>query len=285
MKVKIAAVVVLYNPDSDILNNINTYINQVDKLFVIDNSENFIPSLIDKIQLLNNVEYVYNHSNIGIAAALNIGAKKADAENFEYLLTMDQDSKASSEMVAELLKCFSIDSRIAIVSPFHKLIKNITAKQKNNICHQVLTTMTSGNLVKIKNLKEIGLYKEDFFIDYVDHEICLRMNKMGFKVYQNNETLLSHSLGELKQKFFLFKKVYPTHHSPLRLYYRTRNRLYVLNSYKKEFPLYCINDFVNFIKEFIKIILFESQRRKKLFMIYQGFIDFKKRNFGSIQPS
>ena len=34
---KIAAVVVLYNPDDNVQNNIKSYINGVDKVFAIDN--------------------------------------------------------------------------------------------------------------------------------------------------------------------------------------------------------------------------------------------------------
>ena len=36
---KIAACVILYHPEESILNNIKSYINHIEKIYVIDNSE------------------------------------------------------------------------------------------------------------------------------------------------------------------------------------------------------------------------------------------------------
>ena len=70
---KVAAVVVLYNPDENVKKNIKSYINSVDVVYAVDNSsqdnsENFSD---DKIV------YLSNGDNMGIAYALNVGAKKA----------------------------------------------------------------------------------------------------------------------------------------------------------------------------------------------------------------
>jgi len=50
MRSKIAAVVVLYNPDKNILKNIDSYINSVDKVYVIDNSEDKDTILFDNLK-------------------------------------------------------------------------------------------------------------------------------------------------------------------------------------------------------------------------------------------
>jgi rhamnosyltransferase len=47
---KIAAVVILYNPELSILENIKSYIDQVEKLYVVDNSEASNESLIQEIK-------------------------------------------------------------------------------------------------------------------------------------------------------------------------------------------------------------------------------------------
>ena len=84
---------------------------------MVDNSDNIDNALKEKINHFKKVEYIQNKANIGIAAALNIGAKKAIEDGFEYLLTMDQDSEAPDSMVSTLLECFSHDSNVALVSP------------------------------------------------------------------------------------------------------------------------------------------------------------------------
>ncbi len=279
----IAAVVILYNPNVNVLHNLNSYINQVDKLYVIDNSDNADLFLVEKIKDLNKAEYIWNKTNIGIAAALNIGTKKATEEGFEYLLTMDQDSEAPPFMVLNLLECFSQDSKTALVAPLlhHPKGKNISYKATKS-CEQVFTAWTSGNLVKLNIFKIAGGYKEDFFIDYVDHEFCLRLNNMGFKIYICNKTILKHNLGEIKEKNLLFRKVYPSNHSALRLYYRTRNRFYVKKYYKNIFPDFFKQDNKEFWKSFLKAILFEENKLKKFKMMATGYLDFRKNKFGKL---
>lgn len=278
---KIAAVVILYNPDNSVLSNINSYIDQVDKLFVVDNSENINSPLIDRIKCLQKAEYIWNKTNIGIAAALNIGVKNAVEAGFEYLLTMDQDSEAPPFFVSSLLECFSQDSKTAIVAPllYHPTGRNISHETTKSY-EQVFTAWTSGNLVKLNIFQIAGGYKEDFFIDYVDHEFCLRLNKMGFKIYVCNKTILKHNLGEMEEKNLLFRKVYLTNHSAIRLYYRTRNRFYVKKIYKNIFPEFFKQDNKHFWKSFIKVILFEKHKLKKISFVIKGYIDFRKNIFG-----
>ncbi|MDP2364394.1 MAG: glycosyltransferase family 2 protein [Ignavibacteria bacterium] len=277
----VASVVILYNPEISVLDNLNSYLNQVDKLFVVDNSDDINISLIDKIKCLSNVEYIWNKTNLGIAAALNIGIKKASDEGYEYLLTMDQDSEAPPNMVSNLLECFTQDPKIALVSPLlhHPIGRNINYKP-TKLCEQVLFVWTSGNLLKLNILKITDGFKEDLFIDYVDHEFCLRLNKMGFKIYTCYKTILKHNLGKINEINLFFRKVYPTNHSALRLYYRTRNRFYVKKVYKNIAPEFFRQTSLDFWMCYIKVILFEKDKLKKLKMILIGYIDFRRNKFG-----
>ncbi len=278
---KVAAVVILYYPEPSVLENINSYIDQVDKLFVVDNSDNVNDTLKEKIQNLHKSEYISNQTNIGIAAALNIGIKKANDGGFEYLLTMDQDSEAPPSMVSNLMKCFTLDSKIAIVSPVlhHPKGRNVTYRV-DNPCEQVITVWTSGNLVKLDSINSIGGFKEELFIDYVDHEFCLRLKQLGFKVYVCNNTILKHNLGKIEEVNLIFRKVYPTNHSALRLYYRARNRFYVKQTYKDVSPEFFKQDNKDFWKSFIKVILFEKNKFDKVKFFLKGYRDFKKNIFG-----
>ena len=277
----VAAVVVLYDPEISVLDNLNSYINQVDKLFVVDNSDKINRQLIEKIKCLNKTEYIWNKTNIGIAAALNIGTKKAMEEGFEYLLTMDQDSEAPPLMVSNLLECFSQDHKIALVSPLlhHPIGRNV-AYRNTKPCEQVLFVWTSGNLLKLNIFKMIDGFKEDLFIDYVDHEFCLRLNNMGFKIFVCNNTILKHNLGKIKEINLFFRKVYPTNHSALRLYYRTRNRFYVKKIYKNIFPEFFKQTSKDFWMSYLKVILFEKSKLKKIKMTTLGYLDFKRNKFG-----
>jgi rhamnosyltransferase len=282
-KQNIAVVVVLYNPDNNVVSNINSYIEQVDKILAVDNSEKPNSDFVEKIRLNSKIEYISNNGNVGIAAALNIGARKAAEEGFEYLLTMDQDSEASPLMVSKLLECFKIDPDIAVVAPllYHsdsrKLIRDF-----NEPCEQVFSVWTSGSLLNLNICEKAGGFKEELFIDYVDHEFCLRVNKMGHKVYVCNKAKLKHNLGKIKEVNLFFRKVYPTNHSALRLYYRTRNRFYVKKVFKKDFPEFFKQESKDFWRTFLKVILFEADRIKKIRYTFKGYNHYKKNIFGKL---
>lgn len=282
----IAGVVVLYNPESSIFRNIDTYINQINKLYVIDNSDESNNEFAKRISKYEKVEYIYNGANLGIATALNIGAKKAVGEGYDYLLTMDQDSEAAPSMVSELLDCFSGDSKIAVVAPLlqHTTGRHFIPKSEKS-CEQVFTVWTSGNLIDLGIFKLTDGFLEDLFIDYVDHEYCLRLNKMGFKIYICNKTFLKHNLGKIEEINLIIRKVYPTNHSAIRLYYRARNRFYVKHIYKNTFPDFFKQDNKDFWRSILKIILFEKNRFKKFKFFLLGFLDYKKNSFGKLEKN
>lgn len=278
--IKIAGTVVLYNADKNVISNIYSYLDQVNKLYIIDNSH--IVSEFIKNEFLQNQKVVYlaNQRNIGIAAALNLALNFAEQDGYEYLLTMDQDSYFDSTVVEKMLNRIIEDAGIAILSARHHFPIGKNETEENHKGMDNLVVMTSGNIVRVKVLRSAGGYKDELFIDYVDHEICLRLNNLGYRIRVCNECKVIHSLGNVEEKNFFGKKIYPTNHSCTRHYYQTRNRLFVYKTYKKLFPAYFRSERVNFIKNILKIVLFEEQKRKKIKFIFRGFQDFRKNIFG-----
>lgn len=107
-KCKIAAIVILYNPCVDVVNNIKTYINYVDLIILVDNTEEkefseyascYIIDTLSKI-MAGKVKYIPLNKNYGIAKALNIGIKEAAKEKITYVITMDQDSKFKNNIIS-----------------------------------------------------------------------------------------------------------------------------------------------------------------------------------------
>lgn len=120
-----AGTIVLYDPNkAEVLENIDSYIDEIDKLYIIDNSLNDNSSLF--VNYDKKIEYVWNRDNLGIAKALNIAAGKAIKDGFSWLLTMDQDSKFEKGTLRILEDYindnFNNNSKIAIVSPFHDTV-------------------------------------------------------------------------------------------------------------------------------------------------------------------
>ncbi len=276
---RIAGVTVLYNPDEEIISNILSYLNQLERLYIVDNSEEKIKRVTDNLSSYSQVKFLNNKSNIGIAAALNKAAEQAINDGYDLLLTMDQDSRVSANYVYEMLKEFEKDERIGILTPF--LIHNENPKKPETTGIDTLTVaMTSGSIIKLSAYQKIGGYLEKLFIDYIDNEYCLRMNSSGYKVLRLNSVYVYHNLGAIKSRILFFREVFPTNHSPLRWYYRTRNRFYVYKTYNAQFPDYVRFDKILFFKELLKILLYESNKLIKFKMIFKGYIHYRKDKFG-----
>lgn len=281
---KLAGVVVLYNPDDSVKDNINSYIDSLDVLYVVDNSSyNNSKKFKGK-----KIKYIYNGENLGIAAALNVGARNAIYDGYEWLLTMDQDScfdKSNVDKMVEFLVRVKDDNfvreiinteyeEIGLISPFH-----FTSIEVNNDPKGIdspLNVMTSGNIINLKAYEKIGGFKDWFFIDAVDFDYCLNLRNYNYAILRLNYIKLNHNLGTPIFKKILFKQMYSLNHSPIRRYYMVRNRHYLNDLYKKDFPDYCKLELSRTRREAIKIVLCEKDKIKKLSAMFRGYIDYKK---------
>jgi rhamnosyltransferase len=134
----------------------------------------------------------------------------------------------------------------------------------------VTTSMMSGNLVRTDVIAQVGFYDEGFFIDYVDHEFCLRLGRHGFQVLESNRSVLKHNLGRMTGKRVAGVLLTTTNHSALRRYYNARNRTLVYRRYGRSVPGWVARDFKSFLVETAKILLLEKDRRAKLINIAKG---------------
>lgn len=272
----IAAVVILYNPSILVYEKIESYIGQVDILYAFDNSEKKNLVLINKLKENSKVKYFDNETNKGIAEVLNNAANKAINSGYKFLLTMDQDSKAPKDLVRTLYNKAIESDKFGIISPLHSNKFNTHLKPIKNNVERVMSVMTSGNLLSLKVFKKIGQFSEDFFIDYVDIEYCIRMNFNNYSVLRINSVVLEHDEGNLTKKKFLSKIFYPSNNPPTRYYYKTRNLLYLRNFYRKKFQNPLKIEYNSYIRNVAKMFLFEKQRLQKTQMIILGVWDYIK---------
>ena len=270
---KICGVVVLYNPKKSINDRIKSYIDYIDKLYIIDNSIN---NNIDILINDNKIVYIPNNQNLGIAKALNIGAEKAYKDGSDWILTMDQDSTFKKNSIKELIqyvkKCNY--KKVGLVSPWH--ITKFNNKKPDIQEEKVIEVMTSGNIVNLKAWKSINGWKDYFFIDNVDTEFCMNLNVSGYDVIRLNNVELDHNLGHIKERKLFGKKVFCTNHNYIRHYYMIRNLYYLRDLYIKEYP-----DFIKYMKRnalsrMKNIIIFEKDKYRKIRNMFRGYFDYKK---------
>lgn len=276
---KISGIVIWYNPDNENILNIETYINYIEKLYIIDNSEKSNQKLVSKIQN-KKIKYIFNKGNLGIAKALNIGCEKAFNEGYEWILTMDQDSSFDRREIQRYFKVFRYieNKKTGIVSPNHILKNDFNGIDENKSLIKTDNVMTSGNFLNLKIWKEIGKFDEKMFIDEVDSDICFKIIDEGYKILQLNKIKMFHELGNLEKRKFFLKKISVLNHNYIRKYYITRNKFYMWKKYKKyrmRYTYYILNDF-------FKVIFYEKDKKRKLKYMFKGIKDFFQNKMGGL---
>ena len=279
--VKLAGMVTLYNPSKDNISNINNYVDSIDKLYIFDNSDG-----IDNSNLLpnnNKIIYITEKENMGIAYSMNVCAKRAIKEGYDYLLTMDQDSKMTSDIVNRMVDFLkkTKEDRIGLISPYQDI--DSAEKLYDLEYEDQIEVMTSGNIIDLKVYEEIGGFKDWLFIDCVDTDYCMNLHRHGYKVLRLNKIVMKHNLGNL-EVHHLFNKEYPCYnHNPIRRYYIVRNNLYINEIYHDLFPEYCDHLIRTQKGQVKRILAFEKNKIKKLKMMYRGYKDFKKKVKGKLK--
>ncbi len=246
---KIAAVVVLYNPEeiglSKIITNINSYAPYCEKLYIVDNSQALHEEIKDHF---SSCAYNSNKNAGGIAGAQNKGCLQAMKDGCEWCVTMDQDScfedgqfekylslassyiEKDSNAVSFSLHIINSNKRIfwtkqirfKILSPLKKLILGKKYRPKNlPEIEEAMRVIASGNIIRLKEWNASGRFDESLFIDEVDYDLCYRFIRNGKKIIVFNTVHLTQMLGA-RPPFTIFIKHHQSY-SSTRLYYIFRN--------------------------------------------------------------
>ncbi|HEY7889912.1 MAG TPA: glycosyltransferase family 2 protein [Steroidobacteraceae bacterium] len=279
----ICAVVVTYFPQASSVENLPALSKQVGRLLIVDNgsgSSSF--DLLEGTAQPPETVILRLGSNLGIAAALNVGLRFAHEHGYRWLGTFDQDSRTTPGMLEEMacaLASYPRPEEVAVITPCHVDQRlNFTVRERaceaaGDGWRTIRSAMTSGNLVRVAAALSIGGFDESLFIDLVDHDFCLRLRGHGYRVLEATRARLLHSLGSMERRLLAFKRVNVTHHPAIRRYYMSRNRIILWRRHWRQEPAWVLRDLRRFLSESLCIVLYERQTGGKLRMIIRGIGD------------
>lgn len=291
----VCCVIVTYNIGEDFLKCFNSIVDQVDKVIIVDNgSDEETISVLKSLEGGEKTEVIYNSENLGIASALNSGVKRAEELKAKWVLTMDNDSISTTNMVEAMINTYeALDyekknkvvslTTVHIETGYTEISENDKESDLNDKSYkQIDVCITSGNLVKTEVFKEVNYFEEKLFIDSVDFDFCFKLKNLNYELIQINGAKLLHRCGNADEKDLLLLKTGYTNHNYIRRYYMTRNRFYLWNKYKGIESQFIKVDKRAFYTEILKVILFEQDKKRKLKMIIKGIRDYKKDVYGKI---
>ena len=264
---KIDGVLVIYNPQKEMLDNIQRYYPLLSSLFVIDNSITPNHYFVEEVKKLDKVTYLSLEGNKGIAKALKEGLLLAIEDQADYCLTIDQDSLFPLGKEKEIKEYLSKDN-----GDYGIISLNFNSDTSEKGIKEVDTWLTSGNFINIKNYQLISGFKEELFIDWVDFDLDEQFHSIGKKIGVIQEISLSHRIGESLIRRFLWKKFPVDNHLPVRYYYLYRNAE-ILHRNNKTFYKRLYRGLK---RDYIIQLIFGVNRKEKLKMISRGKRDGKK---------
>lgn len=246
---EVVCVVTAFNPPPDLPDRLLKLRNQVDRIIIVDDGS--LPeaqATFDRLLGLN-FKVVRHEANRGIAAALNTGVKWALSKgNVEAIVTLDQDSQLADSYVELCKKAQSLAESagrplgILCAASMNGIAVSTRSRGKRI---EPYDPMQSGMYILRSTFDTIGLFNEDLFIDAVDSEFVLRARCAGLSVEFAPDTDLAHGLGITIPKVIFGLRVKNGHapsyfsaHSPIRLYYITRNRATTNSRYFLKDPLW-----------------------------------------------
>lgn len=273
----VAAVIVTYHPDAGFAERLEGTARQVGYVIVVDNHSE---SRALRQLVTHRIELIENPRNLGIGAALNQGLHRAMALGYRWVLTVDQDSELGPDLVEVL-------GQIYAECPFAVHVGLLNANQRSKRSGQIAvrctfssqtfteakTVITSGSLMSVGAYAAVGPFREDFFIEGVDLEYCLRLRIRGFRVLVSCRPLMTHSAGSMEEHRLGNRVVLVPNHAPWRYYYMTRNLLRIFAVYLVLDPGWVAVALRNLVRTFIRMVLFEDQRAAKLKCVMIGAWD------------
>ncbi|MGC5222269.1 glycosyltransferase family 2 protein [Micromonospora sp. DT81.3] len=233
---RVAAVVLAYHPEPDIVTNIQALLAQVDEVFVVENSPD-AESRDVLAPLLGTgaaVTALPQPGNVGVAAGFNAGMRSALAAGADFVWIFDQDSTVTDGMLDRLLDAHAeAGPTTGIVAPALRSHATgvVYRRETGTGAREVDVLISSGSLFSRELIEKIGLHDEPLFIDYVDHEISLRARKRGFHNLKVFDALLDHRFGDSDPVHLFGRRIYLANYSSMRHFYAARNRIIVIRRY------------------------------------------------------
>ena len=283
---KFGVVIVWFNPSSEHFDNLEAHIKQCEYVCVVDNSAERY-----HITLNSNVHYIHNSNVGGIAGAFNRGGDWLIENGVDYFYTFDQDSVVPDDFY-ERMNEFTLNNNASISCPnfydvnsktygkFVKLSKfyfSITDDNRTHFC------ISSGMCIKSSAFIGLKKFDESLVIDHVDTDFLLKALNSNLDVFYNKDVVLNHQIGKRYSRNFLGVNFKPNNHNHIRKYYIVRNGVYLSIKYFKEQKGYFILNLMRITHELICTVLYEENKKVKIFSMLKGLKDAFKGKLGAYE--
>lgn len=261
---KVVVVVLNWNGKEDTFECLNS-LKHLDypnyEVVVVDNastdgSQKFIRENFPEVTLIEN------EKNLGFGGGFNVGIRKAEKYDADYVLCLNNDVVVDKNFLTELVKVGELCDKIGGLCPmeyYYNEPRRINCaggrvglfkdkvyghgeldKGQFNKVKETWLLCGPAMMLKLKALLDVGLFDTSFFYGPEDKDMTLRLIKKGYKIM-----FVSHAKLWHKRRGATGGKI-----TPLNIYFHVRNSLLFVKKHasnKLEFFLstlyFCLFDF------------------------------------------
>lgn len=189
----------------------------------------------------HGISYLSNGRNDGTAIALNAFVTTALALGHGWLYYLDQDSRiepSTADRLNENSLALVDDRSVALVGSGVDLTGDPAAQSDGPAAglHETRYVIASGTLMRVSAVVEVDGFDEGLRLDGVDHELCLRLRKSGFRLLIDERRRISHTIGADARMPLRHPRVRVTRHPLWRRRLMWRNTLIVARRYVRVAP-------------------------------------------------
>lgn len=282
MNTSVLVSIVTYNPDINVIKDtVQKCMQNNITVYIFDNNSNNYGKLKEITYMYNNVVVDTKNKNMGIAYALNAIFSFGKKELYDWVITLDQDSKITDEFLMKYsvsINKFENNNEVAIICP--KIIdENVNkiifgGEDEYEELKDPEDLITSGSCIKVLAWDKVGGFYNELFIDFVDTDFQQKILLNSYKIIRCNRITLFHKVGNAKDIKIGKWIIHCSNHNSFRRYYMVRNRLYFYRKYYGIFAYY--KSLIRLIMGTFKIILFEDEKIAKIRAFLKGMKDYKE---------
>jgi len=295
--IRISIIYILYNTDVVLLNKSiksleDSISDKMDVTFFLYNNSSI--DIKHKILITKKFKYFYDGKNIGLAKAQNKIVRE-NKDVFDYFLTSDQDSIYSAKYLEIAIDFMERNKECGCVVPVWRNLLSGDQKFESQIVlledkltlvnpvdvqedyFSITHAICSGSLIRVNMFDKIGLFNEDFFIDWIDNEWMWRGHKLGLNLMCNKNMQLIHQWGEPPVKFL---SIEIPKKSNTRVYYTFRNGLAII--FQKNLEIYFRRYLFKQLTKYLLLIVL-SFNYKKYKSLFKAVLDSKKIDVSTIK--
>jgi GT2 family glycosyltransferase len=153
------------------------------------------------------IHYVHDPANGGLASAYNFALARAESEEREWLLLLDQDTTLTREFLFELVEtatalqaapeAAAIVPKLVVEGGIHSPATEFIEQMRHQfqppklpipenavgIMEQPLCPYNSGSTIRVSALRSIGGFPPEFWLDYLDHAVFRSLYVHGYRIY------------------------------------------------------------------------------------------------------